>query len=144
MIKAHGLFFSLALLCTAASAECICPPKPASLPDGNCATRDDMVAANKLIKQYSADMTVYLECLVPEFQEDKMKLYANTAVGDSYARASPADRLKLLSSLNCIGECERLSTELMHKNNAAVDEMEGVVRQFNEQLRAFNSRTAPQ
>jgi hypothetical protein len=143
MIKAPGLLFFLALLCTAASADCIRPSKPASLPDGNTATHDEMVAANKLIKQYSADMAVYLECLVPEFQENKMKLYANTAVGDAYARAAPADRLKILSSINCDGECERLATELMNKNNAAVDEMEGVVKQFNEQLRAFKSRTSP-
>jgi hypothetical protein len=140
MNKAPGLLLLFALLSMAAHAECIRPSKPATLPDGNTATRDEMVAANKLIKQYSANMAVYLECLVPEFQENKMKLYANTAVGDAYARASPADRLKILSSLNCSGECERLSTELLHENNAAVDEMEGVVNQFNEQLRVFKSR----
>ena len=57
MNKALGLVTFLALLSTAANAECIRPPKPASLPDGNTATRDEMVAANKLVKQYTTGVS---------------------------------------------------------------------------------------
>jgi hypothetical protein len=43
MKKALGLLSVLVLLSTAAHAECIRPQKPAALPDGNTATRNEQL-----------------------------------------------------------------------------------------------------
>ena len=59
MKKALGLLSFFALLSTAANAECIRPPKPANLPDGNTATRDEMIAASRVVKQYNEQLRIF-------------------------------------------------------------------------------------
>ena len=121
MNKALGLLVIAASLSTAAYADCTYPRKPAKLPDGNTATRDEMVAANKLVKQYNADMTVYLDCIKTEYDGTTAKL--------------PADATE--------DQKKQLATVYARKNDAAVDELQGVATQFNEQLRVFKAKTPP-
>ena len=100
----------------AAQATCIYPRAPERAPDGKTATFEEMVAAQKVVQQFNVDINAYNACLDLE-----------------------------MSSLESSGtyEEERLA-ELRamqaKKNNAAVDEVQAVADQFNEQLRIFKTR----
>lgn len=108
----------LALAAGAATAQgtCIYPRPPESMPDGLTATRDQMVAAYATVKQFDADIAAYNTCLELELQA----ALANPELAEP-------DR-------------QRLRAMQAQKNNAAVDHAEQIAQNFNEQLRAFNSR----
>ncbi len=108
----------LALAAAGAAAQntCIYPRPPESLPDGRTATRDQMVEAFAAVKQFDADIAAYNTCLELELQS----VLANPELAEP-------DR-------------QRLRAMQAQKNNAAVDHAEQVAQNFNEQLRAFNSR----
>jgi len=101
----------------AAQATCIYPRPPESLPDGATATYDEMVAAQKAVKQFDADISAYNSCLELELES----LLANPELDD--ARKA---ELRVMQA---------------KKNNAAVDDVQAVVGRFNEQLRAFRERS---
>ena len=46
-----------------AYADCTYPRAPASMPNGNTASMEEMVEGQKQVKQYMADMDTYLKCL---------------------------------------------------------------------------------
>src|ERR1035438_8978123 len=52
-------------LCTAAHAQATCtyPKAPEAPPDGNTATRDQMIAAKHDFDRYNTEMNSYLDCL---------------------------------------------------------------------------------
>jgi hypothetical protein len=69
MIKTSLAFLTLlaALLATgAAQAACIYPRAPDNIPDGRTATMDQMVAAQKAVKQFDACLTMELEALMAD------------------------------------------------------------------------------
>jgi hypothetical protein len=101
------------LFAQAGTAACIYPHPPEGMPDGKTATFDEMVAAQKVVRQFDADITAYTACLDMELQS----ALANPELDD----ARKAD----------------LQSMEVQKNNAAVDEAQSVVDRFNEQLRAF-------
>jgi hypothetical protein len=106
------LFASLAA--GAAQATCIYPREPDNIPDGATATYDEMVAAQKAVKQFDADITAYTACLDMELQ--------------SALAAEPT-----------MEEARKNELEVMQakKNNAAVDHATAVATRFNEQLHAY-------
>ena len=112
------LTFAVIALLAAGSvqAACIYPRAPQHTPDGQSATRDEMVAAQALVKQFNEDITAYNACLDLEMQE---------------AEKSGAYDENRLSELRAIQA---------KKNNAAVDEVTAVAETFNEQLRIFLER----
>ena len=65
-MKKLSCLLLLAVMSSPAWADCTYPKKPGKMPDGKTATRDEMVATQKVVKQYQADMTSYLECLKAE------------------------------------------------------------------------------
>lgn len=111
-----------ALLPIAAWADCTYPKKPAKAPNGNSATREEMVAAQKVQKQYQADVTSYLTCLKGEHEATLAKL-------------DPATK-------NLEDEKKKLTSRWEKKNDAAVDEAQDVADRFNEQLSAFKAKAA--
>lgn len=107
----------LALLAAGyAHATCIYPRAPERVPDGNTATYDEMVAAQKAVQQFNEDITAYNSCL-------DLEMSALVQSG-SYDE----NRLNELRAMQA------------KKNNAAVDEVQSVADQFNEQLRIFKAR----
>ena len=82
-------------------------PEEARIPDGATATTEDMVNAQALVKQFMADMEAYLECL------------------DQEEASIPEKQTPEAKALH------------LQRHNAAVDTMEAVAAQFNEQIRAF-------
>ncbi|MES1196562.1 MAG: hypothetical protein ABUL58_06425 [Steroidobacter sp.] len=47
-------------------ADCNYPKTPADPPSGATATKEQMIAANKVTKQYSSDVDEYLKCIDDE------------------------------------------------------------------------------
>ena len=92
-------------------------PQRVLIPNGNTATKEEMIEGQRGVKQYVADMEIYLECIVEEEKQ------AREAIADLQPEA----------------EQER-EDMLNKKYNAAVDEMERVAAQFNAEVQAFRAR----
>ncbi len=99
-----------------AQANCIYPRGPESIPDGNTATMDEMVAAQAAVKQFNDDVNAYNACLDLEMQ--------------SLAASGNYDAARL----------EELQMMQAKKNNSAVDAVQAVADRFNEQIRVFKER----
>lgn len=92
-------------------------PSRVKVPNGSSATRDEMIAGQRNIKEYVAAMEAYLECIVAE---------------EKSARAA----LEEISS-----EDEQLREDMLNKKyNAAVEEMEKLAADFNGEVREFKER----
>ena len=96
----------------AAHAECAYPKAPAAVPNGATASEAEMVAAMAAFKTYDAEVKSYGACL-----EEETK---NKAAGTA--------------------QLMQLKTMQTKKLNAAVSELEGKAKEFNEQVRAFKAR----
>jgi hypothetical protein len=98
------------------AAACDYPEKP-SVPNGSSATKDEMIAGQKEVKQYVADLESYQQCLVEE---------------EKVARAAIQDLTP---------EVEEQREEVLNKKyNAAHDEMMKVAAEFNAELKEYQSR----
>ena len=97
---------------------CDYPSKPARMPDGKTATKEEMLVGVRLVNEYQTVMKTYLSCIEAD------ELLATQAVDDE-----DEDAMKQ-------------RTELFNKRyNAAVDEQTLVVEEFNTQIRAYKSRS---
>ncbi len=100
----------------AAQAACIYPRAPERVPDGKTATYEEMAAAQKAVQQFNEDINAYNACLDLEMSTlEKSGSYDENRLTE--LRAMQAKR-----------------------NNAAVDEVQALADQFNEQLRIFKTR----
>ena len=104
------------LACSAAQATCIYPRAPERVPDGNTATYEEMAIAQKAVQQFNEDINAYNACL-----DIEMSTLEKSGQYDE-------NRLTELRAMQA------------KKNNAAVDEVQAVADQFNEQLRIFKTR----
>ena len=102
-----------------ANAGCDYPSKPGKFPDGNSATKDEMLAAKSVVVQYKTDMEAYLGCLDNEVSE-KLAAMPN---------ASEKEKADLQNKAN-------------QKHDAAVTELTSVTEGFNEQLRAYKAKSS--
>jgi uncharacterized protein YfkK (UPF0435 family) len=100
----------------AAQATCIYPRAPDRVPDGKTATYEEMATAQKSVQQFNVDINSYNACLDME-----MSVLEKSGQYDE-------NRLTELRAMQA------------KKNNAAVDEVQALADQFNEQLRIFKSR----
>lgn len=69
LIAAMAVSFAASL---PAHAECVLPPPPSKIPDGNTATEQEMLAAMQTLKQYDGDVNVYLKCLEFEAKQNRV------------------------------------------------------------------------
>jgi signal recognition particle subunit SEC65 len=102
-----------------AQADCTYPRAPDAPPDGNTATKDQMIAAKHDFDRYNGEMNSYLDCL-------KLEMDA----------ATPKDPKKPTA------DEKKQAAILVQKNNAAVDELQAVVGRFNEQLKIYKAKAA--
>jgi hypothetical protein len=111
MPRISRLFVAVCSACFASTAIADCPyPQRVTVPDGATATTEQLVDAQSLIKKYMAEMEAYLECLDREEAER--------------GRDPTADEVQMHNQ----------------RHNAAVDEMENVAADFNEQVRAYKTQ----
>ena len=93
----------------AAQAACTYPPE-VSIPDGKTATKDEMMAAQKAVREYNTRVEEYLACLDKEEQD----------IGDAVT-----DEQKALHT---------------SRHNSAVDALTAVAARYNEAARDFNAK----
>jgi hypothetical protein len=99
------------------------PQAPQALPNGAKATKEEMLAAQGLVKEYAKNVQeVYLVCL------DKDK-------DEQVAALDPADP-ELAA--------KKASIEMIHakKYNSALDELQALVDRWNAEKKAFGAQTA--
>jgi hypothetical protein len=106
-----------------AQADCTYPRAPESPPDGNTATKDQMIAAKHDFDRYNGEMNSYLDCL---------KLEMDAVAPKDPSKLTPDEKKK----------ADDQQKILVQKNNAAVDELQAVVGHFNEQLKIFKAKAA--
>jgi hypothetical protein len=110
-----------AALAGPAYADCSYPQPPAKLPDGSSATLDEMVSANKAVKEYERAVDAYLSCIKLEYDD---------AVGKAGDKPD-SDKKKALEDMN------RMTVQ---KHNATVDQAQSIADRFNEQVRAYKAK----
>ena len=106
-----------------AQATCTYPRAPDAIPDGNTASKEEMIAAKNEVSRYNTEMNAYLDCI-------KLEISA----------ATPKDPSKL--SKDEKAKAEEQEKMLTQKNNAAVDELQAIVGRFNDQLKAYKAKHA--
>lgn len=117
MSKMTKLLITLALFFTASLAlACDYPTPPKNLPDGNTATKDEMLAGVKMISAYQESMSTYLDCI----EADEIVSGQQLADDDDDGKEQ--------------------RKELFDKRyNAAVEDQTMAVEQFNAEIRAFKN-----
>ena len=117
MNKTMKTAISVAMLFIAQSALACDYPQRVDMPDGATATKDEMIAGQKGVKQYMANMDTYLACIEAEEAQAVIEL-------------GEVDE-----------DTSRQRAEMFNKKyNAAVEEMNLVAEEFNIQVRTYKAR----
>lgn len=108
---------SVAMLFIAQGAFACDYPQRVDMPDGMKASKDEMIAGQKDVKKYMANMDTYLACIEAEEAQAVIEL-------------GEVDE-----------DMSRQRAEMFNKKyNAAVEEMNLVAEEFNIQVRAYKGR----
>ncbi len=113
----------LLFLNVAAEAACVYPQAPQSLPNGKSATKDEMLAAQGLVKEYVKSVQeTYLPCL----EKDKV------------------DALAALDNMDPEYSAKKANIEAIHakKHNASLDELQAFVDRWNAEKKAYTDKNA--
>ncbi|HET7201907.1 MAG TPA: hypothetical protein VFI92_00935 [Steroidobacteraceae bacterium] len=111
----------LLAMCAAAEAACVYPQSPQALPNGNSATKEEMLAAQGLVKEYvSSVQETYLPCLEKE----------------------KADATAALDNMDPDYTAKKTSIDAIHakKHNAALDELQAFVDRWNTEKKAYTDK----
>ena len=117
MMRSINTSCTLALILFTPTALACEYPERVPIPNGNTATKDEMVAGQKGIKEYMAEMEEYLACI----EEEDKEIRAGIEEPDPIVEAQRDEML-------------------VKKHNAAIEEMEKVAAEFNEEVRAYKAR----
>jgi hypothetical protein len=118
MNKIKFALIGLALGSAASMAgECTAPSLP-TLPDGATATKEQMLAGQKAVKDYQAANTEYRACLDPQVAAAE-----TAAAGDSPSEEATAALKKLNEDYN-----------------GSVSKEEGLALKFNEAIKAYKAK----
>ena len=119
------LILALALGSAAHAEDCTYPRSTDAIPDGNTATKEQMIASKNDVSRYNTEMTAYLDCVSREIDAAKPK---------DASKLSKDDKKKVDAQVKMLTE----------KHDAAVDELHSVAGRFNDQLKAFKAKQQPQ
>jgi len=103
-----------------AHAACVYPQAPQALPNGSKATKDEMLAAQAQVKEYSKTVQeTYLPCLEAEKNES----------------------IAALDNMDAEYTQKKANIESVHakKHNAALDELQAVADRWSVELKAFSA-----
>ena len=91
-------------------------PARVDVPNGESASKEDMIDGQRNVKAYVAAMEAYLDCLVEEEKTTR-------------------------ASLELTADDEQQREDMLNKKyNAAVEEMETLAARFNQQVQAYKAR----
>ncbi len=107
-----------------AYADCSYPAPPDHLPDGNTATLQEMVEAQKAVKEYDKAVNAYVACI---------QLERNDAIGKI---AKPGEK-PTADQKKAMDDMERVEVQ---KHNAAIDKLQSVADRFNEQVKVYKAK----
>jgi hypothetical protein len=113
------IVLSAAFTAGPAYADCSYPAAPAKLPDGASATLEEMIAGQKVVKEYDKAIKDYVDCIDKELDAKIAK------GGDQLKPEQKADMQKVEAQ----------------KHNAAIDQLQSVADRFNEQVKVYKTRT---
>jgi hypothetical protein len=108
-----------------AYADCSYPTPPDHIPDGNTATLQEMVEAQKSVKEYDKAINAYVACI---------QLERNDAVGKV---AKPGEK-PTAEQKKAMDDMERVEIQ---KHNAAIDQLQSVADRFNVQVKVYKAKT---
>jgi len=115
------LTLALALGTVAHAEDCTYPRAPGAIPDGNTATKEQMIASKNDVTRYNTEMNAYLDCMSRQIDA-----------------ATPKDPSKLSKEEKAKSQAQvKVLTE---KHDAAVDELHSVADRFNTQLKAYKAK----
>jgi hypothetical protein len=117
MIMKSKLLIAVAMLFLSPLAFACNYPARVDMPNGTTASKDEMLAGQKSVKDYMAAMEEYLACI-----EDEEK--------DAIAALIDASD----------GELATRDTAITKKYNAAVQEMELIAAKFNDEVRDYKDQ----
>ncbi len=103
-----------------AHAACVYPQAPQSLPNGSTSNKDQMLAAQAQVKEYSKTVQeVYLPCLESEKNES----------------------IAALDNMDPEYTVKKANIEAVHakKHNAALDELQAVADRWSVELKAYSA-----
>jgi hypothetical protein len=109
---------AVALFALPVHAACTYPTGPTTLPDGATATKEEMIAAQKLVKKFDEEINAYTACI---------KLEEDAALAKGGTKLTPEQK-------------NAIEQQQAQKNNAAVDDDQKLADRFNEQIRVFKAR----
>src|SRR6201996_8240592 len=109
-----------------AYADCSYPTPPDHIPDGNTATLQAMVTAQKAVKDYDKAINAYVSCI---------QLERNDATGKlAKPGETPTPEQK-----KAMDDIERVEVQ---KHNAAIDQLQSVADRFNVQVKVYKAKNA--
>lgn len=109
---------SICLLMGTQSAISCDYPNRILIPNGNTASKDEMLEGQRAVKQYVSEMEAYLQCIEDEEAAARLTMEEMSAEDEE--------------------ERERVFSK---KYNAAVDEMERTAAQFNAEVQAYRAQS---
>jgi hypothetical protein len=109
-----------------AYADCSYPPPPDHIPDGNTASLQDMVDAQKAVKDYDKAINAYVSCIQLE-RDDALGKVAKP--GDT----PTAEQKKAMDDMRRVE---------IQKHNAAIDQLQSIADRFNEQVKVYKAKSA--
>jgi len=122
-----GLAATALLMAGPAFADCSYPPPPDHLPDANTATLQEMVAAQKAVKEYDKAINAYVACIQLEHSDAAAKI------------AKPGEK-PTEEQKKAMADMERVEVQ---KHNAAIDQLQSVADRFNEQVKVYKAKNDP-
>jgi hypothetical protein len=117
-----ALLLIAATALTTAHADCRMPKGPDTIPDGSLAKLEEMLEAQKAVKQFDADVGAYQTCLENEHND------AMSREGDKLSEDQKKERIRMLAQ----------------KQNAAADEAQALANRFNEQVKVYREKNKKQ
>lgn len=111
---------ALALPLSAIAAECEAPQPPAWIPDGDKATKEEMLEGQELIKDYVDKAQAYVECI----DANEQKALQGMANMDEKEREAGMARLN----------------QKRKERNEVVEQMQNIAEQFNKELKKYRER----
>jgi hypothetical protein len=107
-----------------AYADCSYPTPPDHIPDGNTATLQEMVEAQKAVKEYDKAINAYVACIQLERTDAVTKI------------AKPGEK-PTAEQKKAMDDMERVEVQ---KHNAAIDQLHSVADRFNEQVKVYKAK----
>jgi hypothetical protein len=109
-----------------AYADCSYPTPPDHIPDGNTATMQEMVEAQKAVKEYDRAINAYVACI--QLERD-----------DAIGKLAKPGETPTAEQKKAMQDMQRVEVQ---KHNAAIDQLQSVADRFNEQVKVYKAKNA--